>query len=104
MDMKTLRTGQEQFVSTANHWAKVIRPKYSVFTRETVGGMSREFSFFAFARLIFDLHRCRHLLHASCYLLHASRHLSLESLFSLFQHFLGFFDHIPLTLMSPSFK
>ena len=24
MDMKTLRTGQEQFVSTANDWTKVV--------------------------------------------------------------------------------
>ena len=44
MDMKTLRTGQEQFVWTANHWTKVIQPIYSVFTSETVGRMSREFS------------------------------------------------------------
>ena len=44
MDIKTLRTGQEQFVSTANHWTKLVHPVYRVFTRETVGGMSREFS------------------------------------------------------------
>ena len=44
MDIKTLRTGKEQFVSTANHWGKVIQPMHSVFTREIVGGMSREFS------------------------------------------------------------
>ena len=44
MDMKTLRTGQEQFVSTANHSTKVVQPMYSIFTKETVGGMSREFS------------------------------------------------------------
>ena len=44
MDIKMLRTGQEQFVSTANDWTKVNQPMYSVFTRETVGGKSREFS------------------------------------------------------------
>ena len=48
MDMKTLRTGQEQFVSTANHLTKVVQLMYSVFTRETSGRMSREFSLHRF--------------------------------------------------------
>ena len=48
MDMKTLRTGPEQFVLIANHWTKVVQPMYSVFTRETVGGMSRESSWRGF--------------------------------------------------------
>ena len=76
MDMKTLRTGQEQFVSTANHWTKVIQAMYSVFTRDTVGGMTREFSLRRFRSTNFDLRCCRHLLHARRHLLHASRHLS----------------------------
>ena len=53
MDMKTLRTGQEQFVSTANYWTTVIQPMYSAFTRETVGGMSREFSLRRFCSIHF---------------------------------------------------
>ena len=53
MDMKTLRTGQELFVSTANHWTKLIQPMYSVFTRETVGGMSKEISLRRFRSIHF---------------------------------------------------
>ena len=44
MDMKMPRTGQEQFVSIVIYWMKVVQPMYSVLTRETVGGMSREIS------------------------------------------------------------
>ena len=51
--MKTLRTGQEQFVSTANYWTMVIQPMYRAFTRETVGGMSREFSLRRFRSIHF---------------------------------------------------
>ena len=76
MDMKTLRTGQEQFVSTANYWTKVIQAMYSVFTRETVGGMSREFSLRRFRSIHFLPAPCRYLLYASRHLLYASSHLS----------------------------
>ena len=53
MNRKTLRTGQEQFVSTENYWTTVIQPMYSAFTTETVGGMSREFSLRRFRSIYF---------------------------------------------------
>ena len=102
MDMKTLRTDQEQFVSTANHWTKVIQPMYSLLTRETVGGMSREFSLRRFRSIHFDLRRCRHLLHASRHLLYASSHLSRIRCSARFS--LASASLITLRLMSPSFK
>ena len=92
MDMKTLRTGQEQFVSTANHWTKVSKPMYSVLTRETVGGMIREFSLRRFRSTCVAVVICCTRVVICC----TRDVISLESLFSSFQPCLGFFDHTPL--------